>query len=133
MMSDYPGTQGRSQPARANAMQSFQMKTFMQMFSNTLCGANNGLGCGVQCKPLRSFITKKHFKAQQHSLTPNPQSSLTLKESCVDSVFGCQTSLNCLLFRSWISLRFLTGSGLVVTFPVAGQDATLPETVFTTT
>ena len=58
-----------TQPARANAMQSFQMKTFMQMFSNTLCGANNGLGYGLQCKPLRSFITNKHFKPQQHSLT----------------------------------------------------------------
>ena len=59
--------------------------------------------------------------------------SSTLYPSCCDSGFGSQTSL--ISPVSWlVSCRSsLTDSGRVVTLPVAGQLATLPDTVFTTT
>ena len=63
----------------------------------------------------------------------------TLNESCWDNGFGSQTSLTSSLcplspdLGSLSSLMESTGRGRVVTFPEAGQEATLPEIVLTTT
>ena len=58
---------------------------------------------------------------------------LTLYESCCDSGFGSHLKLTSWVLGSCSSRILWTGSGLVVTFPVAGHEATLPDTVFTTT
>ena len=85
--------------------------------------------------PASCRTTHLHNKNPFHrpSCFMKPQFSLTLNESCCDSGLGSHISLISEVSESTSCRSSLTGRGLVVTFPVAGQEATEPETVLTTT
>ena len=58
---------------------------------------------------------------------------LTLYESWLDSGWGSHWNLTSPVSASVLWRRFWTGRGRVVTLPVAGHEATDPDTVLTTT
>ena len=59
--------------------------------------------------------------------------TLTRYESCLDSGCGSHWNLTSPVSASVLWRRFWTGRGRVVTLPVAGHEATFPDTVLTTT